>query len=271
MILKTLNNVLQKTTGRRLVCPSISNNNQKKTLMDLVEIRDSFIKDSNFTSLEKNFILFATKNLHLSNAQLLQDLWVAWELDEKKNGYFVEFGAYDGISLSNTAMLEREYAWAGLLAEPNDDRHAAITASRTAILDKRCVYSESNLSLVFNVTDRPEYSTINDFSEMDLHSEIRRNSRQISVETVTLAELLNQNNAPEIIDYLSIDTEGSEFDILQAYDWKHPIRCISVEHNYTENQSKIDHLLRSKGYIKRLENFSLFDGWYISNNSIIDR
>ena len=65
-----------------------------------------------------------------SNAQLLQDLWVLYELKEKRNGYFVEFGACDGMSLSNTLLLEKTFGWQGALAEPARAWHAALYANR---------------------------------------------------------------------------------------------------------------------------------------------
>ncbi|MEL6721375.1 MAG: hypothetical protein AAFP82_21930 [Bacteroidota bacterium] len=62
-----------------------------------------------------------TKLLQLlpsSKAQLKQDLFVLSQLNFKKEGYFVEFGATDGVQLSNTYLLEKSFAWKGILAEP---------------------------------------------------------------------------------------------------------------------------------------------------------
>jgi hypothetical protein len=83
------------------------------------------------------------------------------------------------------------------------------------------------------------------------------------VETITLGDLLETHAAPRIIDYLSIDTEGSEFEILSNFDFeKRLIRCITCEHNFTANRDKIFKLLSSKGYKRKFVEFSDCDDWY---------
>lgn len=57
----------------------------------------------------------------------------------KQNGFFVEFGATNGIDLSNTYLLETEFGWNGILAEPDKYWHTSLIANRTAIIDIRCV------------------------------------------------------------------------------------------------------------------------------------
>ena len=76
--------------------------------------------------------------------------------------------------------------------------------------------------------------------------------------------MLEQHNAPERFDYLSIDTEGSELDILRAFDmkrWRPAV--ITVEHNYTSNRQVIYELLVASGYRRVLPEVSLFDDWYV--------
>ena len=54
-----------------------------------------------------------------SYSQIGQDLWVQETLKNKKNGYFLDIGAHDGIYLSNTYLLEKNYNWNGLCIEGN--------------------------------------------------------------------------------------------------------------------------------------------------------
>ncbi len=73
-------------------------------------------------------------------SQLKQDLFVLSATDFKTGGYFVEFGATDGVTLSNSLMLERCYGWRGILAEPAKCWQAALRQNRTVAIDDRCVW-----------------------------------------------------------------------------------------------------------------------------------
>jgi hypothetical protein len=60
-----------------------------------------------------------------------------------------------------------------------------------------------------------------------------------------------------------VDTEGSEFEILQAFDFqKFDVRIITVEHNFTMNRERICALLESRGFLRVFERFSMWDDWY---------
>lgn len=92
----------------------------------------------------------------------------------------------------------------------------------------------------------------------------RAEGQRYEVTTVSLNDLLAHWNAPRRIDYLSIDTEGSELDILQALDfgtWE--IHLITVEHNHTPKRQEIHDFLVSKGYRRKFERLSNVDDWYV--------
>jgi hypothetical protein len=83
------------------------------------------------------------------------------------------------------------------------------------------------------------------------------------VETISLNDLLSSNGAPNCIDYFSVDTEGSEFKILQAFDFqKYDVKMIIVEHNLTKNREAICALLESQGFSRVFERFSMWNDWY---------
>lgn len=204
----------------------------------------------------------------LSASQLCQDLFVLERHDFKRAGYFVEFGATNGRELSNTWILESEFGWTGILAEPAKTWREALIRNRPkSTLDFRCVWNKSGLHVSFTEVATAELSTISEFSDEDLHLNARRNHIKYEVETVTLRDLLIQNNAPKVIDYLSIDTEGSEFAILSAFDFnEYQIKVITCEHNYGPQREEIFELLSRYGYVRIHEDISLFDDWYIKNN-----
>jgi len=92
----------------------------------------------------------------------------------------------------------------------------------------------------------------------------REGGETYSVETISLMDLLEKHGAPREIDYLSIDTEGSEFDILENFDFdKYPIRIITCEHNYSPMRERLHALFSGKGYVRKYEQVSQFDDWYV--------
>lgn len=209
------------------------------------------------------FLTYVFANNQKSHAQLFQDLLVLFLLKEKQGGYFVEFGAADGIFLSNSALLEKEYGWNGIVAEPSARWDLALRRNRRCAVDLRCVWKTSGEKLRFSETHNAEFSTISNFKSVDDHD--RRNSREYEVETVSLNDLLSQHGAPSEIDYLSIDTEGSEMSILQELDFsKWSFKIITVEHNFQKQRASLHALLSSRNYIRVFETISSFDDWYVN-------
>jgi hypothetical protein len=91
---------------------------------------------------------------------------------------------------------------------------------------------------------------------------LREGGKHYDVSTISLNDLLAEHAAPLDIDYLSIDTEGSEFEILSSLDFeKYDIKVITCEHNYTPARVKIHDLLASKGYVRTKTDMSQFDYW----------
>jgi FkbM family methyltransferase len=218
-------------------------------------------------NLSDEAALIFLKNLEESKSQLRQDLFALSQLNGKRDGYFVEFGATDGITLSNTYLLEKVYGWKGVLVEPARVWHGALKNNRAAEIDTRCVWSVSNEKLSFNEASIPELSTITNQIAVDLHKEVRLVRDKYYVDTISLTDLLLRYKAPKKIDYLSIDTEGTEYDILGAFNFRNfSFAVITVEHNYTPSRQKIYRLLTKNGYKRVMEEVSQFDDWYIAIN-----
>jgi hypothetical protein len=79
-----------------------------------------------------------------------------------------------------------------------------------------------------------------------------------------LNDLLNKYNAPDYIDYLSVDTEGSELEILSAFDFdRRTIGVITVEHNFGSTRGELNDLLLSNKYVQFGQDISEYDDWYI--------
>jgi len=210
------------------------------------------------------FIDFCLSNIHHSRSQLLQDLFVLYELRARPGGFFVEFGATDGVELSNTHQLEKRFQWSGILAEPARCWHQSLSRNRNCLIDARCVWEETGKYIEFTEANSAEFSTIEAFSDSDHHSDKRAGGSTYQVETVSLLDLLVEHRAPKKIDYVSIDTEGSELAILSGFDFsRFDIRTITVEHNYTAARDGIHSVLVKNGFVRKFEKFSRWDDWYV--------
>ena len=192
-----------------------------------------------------------------SKSENSQDIMVLDQLNFKKNGFFVEFGAGNGENFSNTFLLEKKYNWKGILAEPCKSFHKEIFSHRSCEIDKRVVSNKSGIEVNFVEFGDKHYSKVN---KKKIEGKINYN-----VLTVSLMDLLGKYNCPNEFDYLSIDTEGNEFEILKSLDFTiYKPSIITIEHNHINIYKKsIFDLLNKHGYIKIFEKISDQDDWYI--------
>ena len=198
-----------------------------------------------------------------TESQLGQEHFVTWLLGDRCDGFFVEFGATDGLELSNTLVLERDFGWTGILAEPNRHYHSDLSLNRRCYIDQRAVFTETGRTVSFRETELKMLSTIEQYADKDYHAERRADGVWYDVTTVSLRDLLDTYDAPPEPDYLSIDTEGSEFDILSSYDWSRRFSVITVEHQYGDNRWPILDLLQRQGYVRLLDDVSRWDDWFV--------
>lgn len=197
-----------------------------------------------------------------SPAQLKQDLFVLGQLGFKRGGFFVEFGAADGFNLSNSWLLEKRFGWKGILSEPARCWHEKIAEHRACHVDHRCVWSRTGETLEFS--EVAEISTVTGYGQDDAHHQARQKAVKYPVSTISLMDLMAECGAPSDPDYLSIDTEGTEFEILSHFDFaRYPFKVITCEHNFTPMREKLHALLTSAGYVRKCEKVSQFDDWYV--------
>lgn len=229
-----------------------------------IQSMDHFINTFNETVKDR---IKLNELYHKSYAQLYQDVFVLWYLNFKDNGYFVDFGATNGVEISNTYMLEKDFNWQGIVAEPAKVWHKELKNNRNCYIDTNCVWNVSNQTIMFDEGSNSEWSCISEFVS-DESRIMRGNSNEYSVNTISLNDLLEKYNAPTEIDYISLDTEGSELTILEAFDFsKYTVKFITCEHN-DETEIKgyrnaIYSLLSSKGYDRIWTHLSAQDDWYV--------
>ena len=195
-------------------------------------------------------------------SQLGQELWVLERTGYKRGGFFVEFGATDGVLLSNTWLLETEFGWSGICAEPNPKFFSQLQENRECKVSQECIGRVSGQSLEFILADA--FGGNKEFSDRDQHKEKRdayaAAGHVITMKSISLDDFLAQHDAPRHIDYISIDTEGSEYDILCEFPFdKWNVQLFTIEHNYSDQREEIRCLLEAHGY-RRTE--ARWDDWY---------
>lgn len=200
-------------------------------------------------------------------SQYGQDKYVDKFYQEKQNGVFLDIGAHDGIFLSNSYFFEKHRNWTGICFEPNPRLYQQLIKNRSCI----CIEgAASDKNGTFNFMDIEGVEALGGIVEKydsrhleridrDIEKYGGKGKKIITVKGYDINEILVQNNLTNI-DYLSIDTEGGELNILKAIDYsKIKIKLITVEVNYpqkgflTELKNKITKnsvkaFLESKGY-----------------------
>ena len=204
-----------------------------------------------------------------------QDIYVTRILKEKREGYFVEVGANNGYLMSNTYLLEKNYGWKGICVEATPYRITELINNRpNAICISSAAFSESNLELDFTTCPLDILNVITDYTEIAVDF-LTQSGQIIKVNTRSLTDILNENNAPENIDYLSIDTNGSEYKVLEGIDFtKYKFGVITIKNSLVEEkQNRIKEILTSNGYsvqqtIRMVDNIS--DDLYVPNSNYIE-
>ncbi len=153
--------------------------------------------------------------------------------------------------------------WKGICAEPNPRFYERLQRNRKCILTNACIGPLTGEIVDFVLAE--EYSGMLLDIERDMHAEKRKaysfeKSNRAQFITESLDDMLLRLGAPKEIDYLSIDTEGSELAILENFNFENwSVKLITLEHNYTADRERLRHLLTSKGYAyKEAE----WDDWY---------
>lgn len=182
---------------------------------------------------------------YYSHPNTRNDEWVISHLQEmgcSKDGYYVEAGAFDGITHSNTLTLERHFNWTGLLIEPHPDLVSVVKENRPNNIHSDKALSLTGLSKRGTLLLGGQWSGLQELMTrkfLDQHQE--RGNPGVEVECATLHEVLEAAKAPQHIDYLSLDIEGGELPVLLDYFLKTPddvrrrFGCITVEYEYDES------------------------------------
>lgn len=180
-------------------------------------------------------------------------------------GVFVDVGAYDGEKFSNSKFFEESLGWSGLCVEPLPSAFALLSARRGARC-VRCAVSDYEgegdfLDVDVVVDDKMLSGLVDNYDQRHLAriGRVRKDQRHLRTPVRKLTSLFEEHHLAEV-DYCSIDTEGSELKILQAFDFdRFPVKVFSVENNYAD--ARIPDLMAARGY-ERVHVFEGFDELY---------
>jgi FkbM family methyltransferase len=169
---------------------------------------------------------------------------------EKTKGYFVDIGAHDGVTFSNSKFFE-ELGWEGVCIEPNPKIFSILENNRKCKCVQKAISNNTRISQFFQIIEGPDMLSglVEEFSDnaiLRINDELKDKSEgfdYIDVECDLFENIVNQPK----IDFLSLDTEGNELKILQSIDFdKFDIKIITVENN--DYDKKFFNFLTSKNY-----------------------
>ena len=246
-----------------------------KNLDHSLLLKDAFNQE--VLTVDENKLLLnfidSIKDMKNIKSQLYQDVFAAFIIGNKFDKTFLEFGATNGFDLSNSYMLEKVLGWKGTLSEPSTQWHDELKKNRPfSDIITDCIWSESGKELNFFMSDAGIASTLDAFKESDRLSMPKntdariKNGKNIYVKTISLNDVIQKNFKGRSPSYISIDTEGSEYEILRTFDFtKFRPAVFTIEHNFTNQQEKIDNLMQLNNYVRVFKKITAFDAWYVSN------
>jgi hypothetical protein len=198
-----------------------------------------------------DIVLDKLTNVELSESQYHQDLWVLHTLNYKRNGFFVDVGAAHYQKLSNTYYLEKEFGWNGICIEGNGFFFEELVTNRSAKCVQAYVSTDTELTRICHSKKTPGDAKDHGFGDfLEDHNTGLTPSMGYSIITPKLLmDILIANNAPSVIDYLSIDIEGADFPVLQTIDFdRYTFMTITIEDNIPSYTFPIIRFLNSRGY-----------------------
>ena len=191
-----------------------------------------------------------------SKSQNGQDLFALLSNNFKRSGVFIEFGAYDGVIFSNTHLLEKQFGWTGILIDPIPSHYESMKQNRNCKLIHGAITAQHQESVL--IEELPA-------SDLSRFVNKRKMFKKIhEVKALTLQEVIDKNLTSNEIDFLSIDIEGEDIEILKSLDLsRYKIRAICVEHNFRKDSDETVGYMDKNGYDLAYSEFSKNDYWFV--------
>jgi len=191
-----------------------------------------------------------------------------------KNGFFMDIGAHDGVSINNTLYFEKNNSWTGLNIEPIKNVFDKLTSNRPNNINLNCAVcnNDGETDFLCNTGYTEMISGIKSTFDSRHYERLQRENQSkgsttesITVNTKKIETICRENNISHI-NYLSIDVEGAEFEVIKSINFdKVFIDVIEFENNYNDTSLPIIKYLEGKHYKVVHRNIDIF---MIHNKSI---
>jgi FkbM family methyltransferase len=188
-------------------------------------------------------------------SQCGQDKWlVESALPDLRKGVFVDIGAHDGVSFSNTCYLEKQLGWTGLAIEPMPDVFERLDRNRNCIKVNGCISANQETAKFRKITGYSEMLSglVDQYDPRHLDRITREVAAyggrvdEIEVTCYRLASLLKEHDILDV-HYMNIDVEGAEYDILRSIDFDaFNVHVCGIENNYMD--FRIPRLMKNNGF-----------------------
>ena len=184
-----------------------------------------------------------------------------------KNGFYVDVGAHDGIRINNTLYFEKNNNWTGINIEPIKKVFDNLVINRPNNINLNCAVCNndgetdflSNTGYTEMISGIKDNFDIRHFMRLDFENKRYGSTTElIKVNTKKLETILDENNISRI-NYLSIDVEGAEFEVIKSINFdKVFIDVIGFENNYDDVSVPIVEYLLNKGFIVINKSLDIF-------------
>lgn len=208
-----------------------------------------------FTNKIKLIFLNFLIHLGFSNSQNRIDKKILKLCNNKKNGFFIEVGAFDGINYSNTFLLEKKHNWKGLLVEPLKAEFEICKKYRTkSIVVNNILSNPKDMNKLIKLHHSGLESLIADRNNSLMpkrHLDEKIKKKYIHIKSVTLDHLLDIYRI-NYVDILIVDVEGFEINLLNGFSQDYKVNYILIE---TYNNQRLIEYCKKRSW-KFIEKFS---------------
>ena len=227
--------------------------------------------------LQMNLINLISVNLRMTYySQIGQDKYfIEHFTDPSRKGFFVDVGAHDGITMSNTLALEQR-GWNGIGIEVNYHLFEQAKRNRKCTIVNECVFSCDDVEKTLEIplhNPIPEGNSllirIKDMNRKSSFQSQFSKTTTFAKRTKTLTKIFEEQGVPPLIDFMSIDIEGADYDALLGLDFsKYTIGFLTIEWGGCDKGylALIQTLLESKGY--KLHRINNWDAEFVPGSTV---